>query len=242
MRVENKLLSILVAALLCGWLSSCGGGGGDQIPINGVPGTGGDKFTELQPPVTKPVAEIFLDHALPDDTTGERWVSNLYATLPALTSAAGVYQNASTKAWADQIFLGVNQNRLNGGKLALIRNKYLDAIAQAHARDMALRHYFAHRNPEGMEFIDRLNAVNPPRYDHLGETAARGQETVQEVTSGWLGSEKHFKISMDPEYEYAGVGVYCDVTNAQMPMHIIMVFAEFRDDPASYTGWLAPGT
>jgi len=26
-----------------------------------------------------------------------------------------------------------------------------------------------------------------------------------------------------------------------MPMHIIMVFAEFRDDPASYTDWLDPG-
>jgi uncharacterized protein YkwD len=239
MILKRYVLGVFLALAIAG----CGGGGGgDQIPIHGIPGTGGgDKFDELTPPVTKPPAESYVDRSVSGDSAAQRWLKNSYATLPRFTSDAGVYQNPSIRVWADQVFAGVNANRIAQGRGQLKRNKHLDAVAQAHARDMALRDFFDHLNPERMQFTERLNAVNPPRYNHLGETAARGQESPQEVSSGWLGSEKHYKISMDPVYEYAGVGVFCDINNATMPMHIIMVFAEFTADPDEHTEWLEPG-
>lgn len=243
MKGSYRFLLIALAAGLALTAASCGGGGeigGDRLPIYGVPGGGGDKFDELNPPIVKPPAETFRDNSSVADTPAERWLKNCYYPLPPVDGSTGVYQNASIQTWADMIFSGVNANRAAEGRAPLVRNAYLDGIAQAHARDMALRDFFGHINPEQMASFERLLAINPARFDHLGENSAKGQETPQEVSEGWYHSEKHYKISMDPIYSHAGVGVFCDVTDATMPMHIIMVFVEFVDDPAAHTGWLEP--
>jgi len=240
----SRLTLLILVWVLAALAAGCGGGGeisGDRIPIYGVPGTGGDKFAELSPAVTKPPAEAYNDYSAAGDAPEVRWLKNCYATLPPLSNATSVYQNASIRTWSDLVFAGVNANRASGGRAALTRNVYLDAIAQAQARDMALRNYFDHTNPEQMTSLERLLAVNPPRFDHLGETAAKGQESPQEVAVEWFNSEKHYKISMDAAYNYAGVGVYCDINDTTMPMHIIMVFAQFIGDVDSYTGWVDPG-
>lgn len=233
---------LAVAAALA--IAGCGSDGsvsGDTLPIYGVPGGGGDKLSELYPQVIKPPIENFRDNSSLSDPATTRWVKNCYDTLPPLNSGSEVYQNTSLEAWADSIFAGINANRASEGRPLLKRNRYLDALAQAHARDMALRDFFGHVNPEQMTGLDRLNAIDPPKFSYIGETAAKGQESPKEVTDGWYNSEKHYKISMDPIYQYAGVGVYCDVTDTTMPMHFIMDFVQFVDDPETYDGWLKPG-
>jgi uncharacterized protein YkwD len=105
---------------------------------------------------------------------------------------------------------------------------------------MALRNFFSHANPEGMTFMQRLQAVSGPQFNHLAENAAKGQESTTEVVSQWANSPGHAANMLGRDYQYAGVGVYLDPSDSKMPMHIIMVYAEFLQDPASYSGWIEP--
>ena len=242
---KNNLRFVLSLAVLLGLLASCGGGGGggdSQLPINTPDGTSGTNDKSYVPPITLPTTESYVDTSVALDTVDVRWLKNSYYTLPRMSSSANVYQNASTKQWADQIFSGINSARVAAGLPALVRNGYLDALAQAQARDMALRNYFGHTNGEGMQFLERLQAVNPPAFNHCGENAARGQETAAESVSGWLSSEKHRNNIMNANYTHSGIGMYYDPADREMPVHLIQVFVQFVDEPNSYTDWLAPGT
>jgi uncharacterized protein YkwD len=242
-----RLLPGLITLLLAFAIAGCGAGGsgagGDQLPLYGIPGGNGsgNELEILNPQVGNPPIETFRDNSSVQDSAATRWLKNCYYTLPPLDSATSVYQNASLQTWADMIFAGINANRAKEGRAPLKRNSHLDALAQAHARDMALRDFFDHLNPEQMTYYERMLAINPPRFSSIGETAAAGQESPEEVAYEWYNSEKHHKISMDPTYEYAGVGVYCDVTKPRMPMHIIMDFVQFKEDVEVYTGWINPG-
>jgi hypothetical protein len=223
-------------------VSGCGGGGGrDTLPINGISGpVGGSSVSQLSPAVVEPPQEFYVNLAGPGDGPDAGWAKSLYLTLPPLDGINGPYQNGSIKIWADQIFSGVNQQRASRGLRALVRNPHLDAVAQAHSKDMALRDFFAHTNPEGMSFLNRLQAVNGPLFDHLAENAAKGQESTSEVVSQWVSSPGHATNMFNSNYAYAGVGVYLDPSDKKMPMHITMVFVQFLEDPFQYQGWMEP--
>ncbi|HES58577.1 MAG TPA: CAP domain-containing protein [Firmicutes bacterium] len=243
--MKGSAFSIVVAMVAAAALtvSGCGGGGGDaRLPINGISGPlGGSGVSQLSPSVVEPPQEYYANLAGPTDPVQTGWVKSLYLTLPSLSSGAGPYQNSSIRTWADEIFNGVNQRRSQSGIRSLVRNPHLDALAQAHSRDMALRDFFAHTNPEGMSFLQRLQAVNGPSFNHLAENAAKGQESTTEVVSQWASSPGHSKNMLNGNYAHAGVGVYLDPSDAKMPMHITMVFVEFLEDPFQYEGWIEPG-
>jgi folylpolyglutamate synthase/dihydropteroate synthase len=57
----------------------------------------------------------------------------------------------------EMLFDGVNSSRSANGVTTLTRSHNLDRIAQAQARDMALRNYFAHSTPEGIMPWDRVD-------------------------------------------------------------------------------------
>jgi len=109
----SRLIQVVHLLALIALIAGCGGGGtisGDRIPIHGIPGGGGgDKFDELSPPVTKPPAEVFKDYSTIHDPPAVRWLKNCYATLPPLSSANSVYQNASIQTWADLLLAEVEQ-------------------------------------------------------------------------------------------------------------------------------------
>lgn len=242
---KNNLKLLVLATTLVVLAAACGGGGsggGDtQLPINTPDGTSGSSAKEYIPAITVPTTESFADCSVTSDSAAARWLKNCYYPLPRLTSSASVYQNASTKAWADQIYSGINSARVAAGLPALVRNDHMDAVAQAQARDMALRNYFGHTNGEGMTFLERIQAIVPPPFDHCGENAARGQETAQEAITGWLNSEKHRKNIMNGNYTHSGIGVYYDPADKEMPVHLIQVFVQFVGDPGGYTDWIGPG-
>ena len=218
-----------------------GGGGGTSIAIQGVGsgtgaqsgtagGTGGGQsgFIGLDPSIQIPAAESYADLSDPADSTATKWLKNVYETLPT----TGVYQNASLASWADQIIALTNIERAKLGLAPVARLSNLDMVAQAHARDMALRDYFAHGTPEGMDAWDRLSAVNAPATINGGENAAKGQENIAELIEGWMNSPGHRANIVNPNVEYLGVGVYFDPTDSTMPTHFIQVFAQFGEDPA----------
>jgi len=224
-------------------VSGCGGGSRDTLPLNGINGSfGGSSVSQLSPAVVEPPQEYYVNLAGPGDGPDRGWVKSIYLPLPSLNGDVGPYQNVSIEVWADQIFAGVNQQRNQAGLPALIRVPQLDAVAQAHSRDMALRDFFSHTNPEGMTFLNRLQAINGPLFNHLAENAAKGQESTNAVVSEWAASPGHRANILNSAYQYAGVGVFLDPSDKKMPMHITMDFVQFLEDPFQWDGWIEPGT
>ena len=163
-------------------------------------------------------------------TVAERWLKNSVETLPA----ASIYQNASLQQWASLIVAGINSERAKAGLPALKTEPHLALAAQAHARDMALRNYFAHDTPEGFGNFGRLEALDPPTLEWWAENAAKGQESVDEVISGWMASQKHHDNMLSNRIDYVGVGVYYDPADASMPIHVIADFARFDFAPEGH--------
>jgi len=83
----------------------------------------------------------------------------------------------------------------------------LTALARARTADMATRHYFAHRSPDGTTFLDLM-----PAYGIAGQLAG---ETIQEnnyadspaeAARALIASPEHHAILFDPRFTMAGVG------------------------------------
>jgi uncharacterized protein YkwD len=216
-------ISIITGLAALGLAASCGGGGGDTLPINGIPGGGGGQVS-FTPPVTTPAVEGYSNLG--------SWKASCLDILPPAT-----YQNPSLAAWADEVFTRVNTARTGAGLPALARSHGLDRIAQAQARDMALRNYFSHTNPDGQLPWDRLamaglkdyasvHATSDIAYNGVAENAAKGQESAEAIVNGWLQSPGHRANLMNSRYGYVGTGVYYDPTDLEMPIHAIQLYVE----------------
>lgn len=66
----------------------------------------------------------------------------------------------------------------------------LSLAAQRHAEDMAARNYFAHRNPEGRDPFDRIQATGY-EYCWAGENLAAGQPNMARAFDAWMKSASH---------------------------------------------------
>jgi uncharacterized protein YkwD len=198
-----------------------GGGGGSTTPS-------GNAFT---PAITVPATESFANDAEPGEDDVTAWVKNCFETLPQ--GRSGVFQNASLQGWALAIFDETNRVRAANGLAPMEYEMHLEALAQAHARDMGLRDYFSHDCPDGVLMWDRWMAMRIPYAEWAGENAAMGQETAREVVEQWMQSPGHRKNMLHTSAAYCGVGVYFDASDRDMPLKIIMEYADFRDDPAT---------
>jgi uncharacterized protein YkwD len=242
---STRLIAGLLALMALG-IASCGGGGsvsGDTIPIYGVTdGQGGrnDPFAAFDPLLVIPEPEVFRDASAPTDDSVTKWKKNFYDPLPGNTTSTRVFQNASLMGWADRVLALINQARSQEGLAPLTRDPHLERLAQAHARDMGLRDFFAHVNPYGMGPFDRLAAINPPNYNHAGENAARGQENPEELVSQWLSSTKHRENILKPSFTHIGIGVYFNKNTPLIPSNFIAFFCEFYGDPTAHE-WYEPG-
>jgi uncharacterized protein YkwD len=123
---------------------------------------------------------------------------------PASTAAA-VAHEAHMSALAAEVTRLVNADRARAGCAPLAWDDRAAAAAQAHSEDMVMRHYFDHTSPEGRTAVDRLRATGAG-YRALAENIAVGQQSAQEVVSGWLQSPGHRHNIENCRYTRTGVG------------------------------------
>lgn len=85
-------------------------------------------------------------------------------------------------------------NTLRGAQSrpALRHSERLEAVAQAHADDMAQHGYFAHQGRNGSSIGERITAGGY-RWCFAAENIAKGQKTLQAVLQGWANSPGHYK-------------------------------------------------
>jgi uncharacterized protein YkwD len=118
----------------------------------------------------------------------------------------------------------LNDDRQNRSVLAC--DPVLAAVARAKARDMAVRNYFDHVNPDGSGpnvLIEDAGHSLPDSYsqEKTGnnvESIAAGFDTASRAWNGWLNSDQHRPHVLGEEPFFAqqteyGVGYYFDPTS-----------------------------
>ena len=94
---------------------------------------------------------------------------------------------------------------------ALNWNSQLEMAALGHAQDMSRKKYFDHVSKNGRTLKDRIfetgYTYNGYQSYFIGENIAMGQRSIREVMDGWIGSEKHCKNLMNPDFKEVGIAV-----------------------------------
>lgn len=94
----------------------------------------------------------------------------------------------------------------------LVWNDQLTVTAKGHALDMARHNYFSHESRDGRTLKDRaVNAgYNYKGYQSfaIGENIAEGQQSIDEVMTGWFKSVGHCKNLMNPDFKEVGIFEY----------------------------------
>jgi uncharacterized protein YkwD len=100
----------------------------------------------------------------------------------------------------------VNRARAQVHLPALRANARLEQTALRHAQDMLARSYYGHDSPEGTDVLQRSKMAGyRPRF--AGENIARGQYSVEEVMTGWLGSKEHREHILASSFSEMGSAV-----------------------------------
>jgi uncharacterized protein YkwD len=104
---------------------------------------------------------------------------------------------------------GVNEARAQRHLIPLERRADLDAVALAHSRDMAARHYFAHESPEGENALNRLDRAKVAGFtlaaENLGITDR--PDPSREILRAWIESEVHRTNLFSPPFNATGIGI-----------------------------------
>jgi uncharacterized protein YkwD len=132
-----------------------------------------------------------------------------------------------SKLIEQEIFKIVNRERANNNKFSLDLDYELASLARDHSKDMKLRDFYEHTNPDGDDPTDRaekkgINTVNG-NYIGIAENIAiiyvnndADCQTHDENELGvclmnkWMHSPGHRANILDGYYDSIGIGVYCD--------------------------------
>jgi uncharacterized protein YkwD len=108
----------------------------------------------------------------------------------------------------------LNQERARHELPPLRQNAILEAASQRHSEDMARRHFFAHRTPDGMSPEERMRAAGYSVCDcYVGENLYWGagpNAPPVKAVEGWMDSPGHRSNILSPEFTDVGIGVVYD--------------------------------
>ena len=134
------------------------------------------------------------------------------ASRPDVDGCAGSWlrPTASTGAQARAATLClINAQRARHELAPLTENPLLDRAAELHSVDMAKRHFFEHRNPDGEQPAARIvHQGYPPIL--VGENLGWGEtakSTPATIVSLWMASPGHRANILEPGYREIGIGV-----------------------------------
>ncbi len=95
----------------------------------------------------------------------------------------------------------VNSERIKVGVKPLVSDGTIVAVARNHSRDMFVRRYFSHIDPDGNDPLKRAVAGGVS-FTLIGENIAYAP-----AHQGLMNSEGHRKNILDPEFHRVGIGV-----------------------------------
>ena len=105
-------------------------------------------------------------------------------------------------------------------------NATLQAIAAAHAADMARYSYFSHTGRDGSGVDDRASRAGYP-WRAIGENIAAGQMQADAAVQGWIKSPGHCANLMAPAYTEMGAAFAVN-TSSSAGIYWVQVFGSTR--------------
>lgn len=126
-----------------------------------------------------------------------------------LSSSTIRFQQPEDAPDLNAIFAEANSYRVQKGLKPLRPNLELAKVANERAQDMASRNYYAHKNPEGQYYYDRLPGVGFDNKNFSCENLDL-QFTVatDRYINDWLGSQKgHRECMLDSRLTDVGYAV-----------------------------------
>lgn len=115
----------------------------------------------------------------------------------------------------------INAERAKEGLKPLKADRELALVARAHSKDMFIRGYFAHENPDGKSPFDRMRDARV-KFRKAGENLALAQ-TLQLAHTNLMNSPGHRANIMNPGFGRVGIGVL------DGGFYGLMISQEFRD-------------
>ncbi|MBA8927361.1 uncharacterized protein YkwD [Kutzneria viridogrisea] len=136
-------------------------------------------------------------------TTTRSSTSTVKAAPPVVTSSAAKPANSGPE---NEVLALVNKERRANGCGDLHWDDRLALAARKHSQDMAVRNYFSHDTPEGVDPWQRIKAVGYA--DPSGENIAAGQNSPESVMTSWMNSPGHRANILNCSFKALGVGEY----------------------------------
>lgn len=116
------------------------------------------------------------------------------------------YDNASEQpALEVQMLEMVNKERVSRGLKPLLPDPALTNVGRAHSRDMFVRGYFAHTNPDGASPFDRMKKAHID-FTTAGENLALAP-TLEIAHTNLMNSPGHRANILNPDYGHLGIGI-----------------------------------
>lgn len=120
---------------------------------------------------------------------------------------AAQYQSSSNTAASASLHATLNAERAARGLGNVRSDRKLAAAATAHAKDMALKNYFSHYEPDGGNPVTRVAEAGGCRAT-VSENIAENWNDEMKVFWAWMGSPGHYKNMMGGKYTRYGMGEY----------------------------------
>lgn len=122
------------------------------------------------------------------------------------------------------IIVLTNGERIKAGLPALSFNATLSHIAEAKAKDMIARQYFAHVSPSGVD-VAGLAVEYGYSYKNIGENLALGDfENSQDVVNGWMNSPGHRANILNTDFTEIGVSAVVGNYNGRSVWYSVQEF------------------
>jgi uncharacterized protein YkwD len=150
---------------------------------------------------------------------------------PTVASAS----TAIDRAESEMIRL-INEDRAEHGLVPYRSYGVLNKIAGARSYNMATKHYFGHRQPDGRTAFDMIDASGITWYAAAEDIAWNNYGDVMGsalmADNSWMGSSAHRAAILSTSYNYVGVGLAIDYSNGHR-----MWTALFLKAPDHTGGW-----
>ncbi len=156
--------------------------------------------------------DIFNALTIPDEQL------ETFRTIQKITNLAKLRVESAKE---DQMLVLVNQERTKAGLKPLVMDESLRAVARTHSRDMWVRGYFAHTNPDGDDPFARMKAAGIS-FEAAGENLALAP-TLSIAHIGLMNSPPHKKNILEPDFGRVGIGIISAGAGG------LMVTQNFRD-------------
>ncbi len=129
----------------------------------------------------------------------------------------------ATDIRVEQIFTGINKERVAAGLEPLTLSSTLSAAAAAKAADMFAKNYWAHNSPTGATPWDFMIRAGY-NYSIAGENLAKNFSDSQSVVSAWMASASHRANILKPGYREVGYAAVNGVLNGEETTLVVQFF------------------